>query len=294
MPRNILVTGATGHVGSEVARLLLGAGHSVVLASRRPSNQRSTQETAVAVPFDFRDSATFGPALRDVDAVFLLRPPALGNVKRDFEPFVTAMRNAGVQTVVFLSVAGVAANPYVPHNGIERLLTASGLKRVFLRAGFFAQNFEEAYRSDILASRLRLPAAHAKVTFVDVRDLAEVAARFLVSPPRVAETALTLTGPEALTFHEAVTHLGRELGREIRYDPVNVLSYLRHARSQGVSWELSFIQTWLHWDLRRGTAATVSPDLAGALGRPPRTLAHYFRDFRHVWDLRSSPDSANT
>jgi len=144
----ILVTGSSGLVGREVASRLAGRA-PVRLALRKPAHGEDGITEAERVRFDFRDPETFDAALRGVGRVFLLRPPRLARPRRDFGPFVAAMRRAGVGQVVFLSVRGAAGNPLLPHHGIERLLEASGLPWTHLRPNDFMQNFATVHRADI-------------------------------------------------------------------------------------------------------------------------------------------------
>jgi len=117
----ILVTGANGLVGREVANRLAGQA-PIRLALRDPAQAGNGTGAAESVRFDFLDPSTFGPALRGVDRVFLLRPPQLARARHDFGPFVTAMQRAGVGQVAFLSVRGAESNPLLPHRQIESVL----------------------------------------------------------------------------------------------------------------------------------------------------------------------------
>ncbi len=166
----ILVTGASGTVGHEVAARLSG----------QAPVRRALRDPACGVHFDFLDPSSFGPALRGVDQVFLLRPPQLARARHDFGPFITAMERAGVRQVVFLSVRGAGSNPLLPHRGIERLLERSALAWTHLRPNDFMQNFTTVHRADIRdRSGIWAPAGYGRTSFVDVRDVADVAVRVL-------------------------------------------------------------------------------------------------------------------
>ena len=143
----ILVTGASGLVGREVAARLTGRAPAR-LALRDPG-------TPGSVRFDFRDPSTFEAALDGVAAVFLLRPSQLALPRRDFGPFVSAMQRARVGRVAFLSVRGAGSNPLLPHRGIERLLEGSGLAWTHLRPNDFMQNLLTVHRADIRVTSRR-------------------------------------------------------------------------------------------------------------------------------------------
>lgn len=282
-----LVTGSTGNVGREVVRALLERGVSVRMADRDPSGARALFGDAVtSVRLDYRDPSTFGCAA-GADALFLLRPPAIANVVKTLIPFVEEARRAGVRHVVFLSVAGAEKNKLVPHHAVEQhLVRGSGW--TILRPGFFAQNFGDAYRRDIAEdARVYVPAGRGRVAFVDVRDLADVAAEALIAPKEHDGRAYTLTGGEAVDFATAASQLSEALGRTIRYVPASILGYIVHLRSREMPWAQVGVQTVLHAGLRLGQAERVDPTLERLLGRRPRALRDYFQDHRATWEAAS-------
>ena len=280
----ILVTGATGNVGREVVRALRAKNMVVRAADRDPARARALFGDDVdTVRFDYRDPATFAAA-DGARALFLLRPPAIADVKQTLLPFIDDARRRGVRQVVFLSVAGAGKNKLVPHHAVERhLAKASGW--TVLRPGFFAQNFGDAYRRDIVEDgRIYVPAGRGRVAFVDVRDLAELSAAIFASPAAHEETAYTLTGPEAIDFATAASQLSAALGRAIRYEPASVLGYVRHLHRRGMPWAQVGVQMVLHAGLRFGQAERVDPTLERLLGRRPRTVRDYVRDHRSTWE----------
>ena len=283
MPRPILLTGASGNVGREVRVSLRARGAAVRLATRDGrADDLSDDENAVRL--DLRDPATFGAAVEGCGALFLLRPPAIADTRATLVPLVDAARAAGVGQVVFLSVAGAGRNPLVPHHAVERHLQDGPGAWTILRPGFFAQNIGTAYRADVVQDdRLYVPAGRGRVAFVDLRDVGEVAARALLAPEDFAGQALTLTGPEAVTFDDVAALLSAATGRAVRYDAASVAGYVRHLRRGGMGWPQALVQTVLHVGLRFGQAARVDPTLGAVLGHRPRGVADYVRDHAALW-----------
>jgi uncharacterized protein YbjT (DUF2867 family) len=235
------------------------------------------------VPFDFGVRQTFRRALDGVRAVFLLRPPAISKVEATLHVLIDHARQAGVEHVVFLSVAGAEKAKFIPHAKVEAHLRRSGIAWTFLRAGFFAQNLGDAYRRDIVDDdRILLPAGRAAASFVDVRDVGEVAARSLVEGTLLGE-APELVGPEALDFEQVAACLSDVLGRTIRYDAVSVPRYLFHLRRQGDPWSQALVKTALHVGLRFGQGLGDGATLEGLLGRRPGNLRSYLQDHRELW-----------
>lgn len=279
----ILVTGASGNVGREVVRALLARGARVRVTSSRTARLSADGATETA-RLDFHDRSTFAPAVEGCGALFLLRPPAVSDVRATLNPFVDAARAGGVGHVVFLSVAGAGENALVPHHAVEQHLIARGGAYTILRPGFFAQNFGDAYRQDIVEDgRIYVPAGKGVAAFVDVRDVGEVAAVALAEPAAHRAQAYTLTGAVAIDFALAARQLSDALGRAIRYQPASIPGYARHLRARGMPAMQIAVQTVLHVGLRLGQAAAIDPTLATLLGRAPRTLATYFADHVAIW-----------
>lgn len=281
----VLVTGPTGNTGREVVRALLERGLEVRAGHHRPDEVRARLGDAVQpVRLDLREPSTWATAAHGCTSMFLLRPPAISDTKRTLVPFVDVAREQGVGHVVFLSVAGAGENKIVPHHAVEAHLQRRGPEHTILRPGFFAQNLQDAYRRDIVEDgRLYVPAGRGRAAFVDLRDVAEVAALALCEPARHRERAYTLTGPEAIDFERAAALLSEALGRPVRYEPASVLGYARHLRRRALPWAQVVVQTILHVGLRLGQAEAVDPTLASLLGRPGRTLGDYVRDHAAVW-----------
>lgn len=288
----VLITGATGNAGREVVRALLERGMDVRVALRRTDEVRARFGDAVqAVRLDLGDAGTYAEAARGCASMFLLRPPAIADTRRTLVPFIDVAREQGVGHVVFLSVAGAGQNKLVPHHAVEAHLRARGPAHTILRPGFFAQNLQDAYRRDIVEDdRLYVPAGRGRVAFVDLRDVAEVAALALGEPAAHRGQAYTLTGPEAIGFGGAAELLTRVLGRAIRYEPASMPGYARHLRRRALPWAQVLVQTILHVGLRLGQAEAVDPTLASLLGRPGRTLGDYVRDHGELW---SKPQGAS-
>lgn len=281
----ILVTGATGNVGREVLRALAAAGLPRRAGVRAPAGLGDVP----AVALDFARPETFDAALVGCSGLFLVRPPAVADVKRTLNVLVDRAALAGVEHVVFLSVEGADRQAWVPHHAVERHLLASGLRWTLLRPGFFAQNLGDAYRRDLRErSELIVPAGRGRVAFVDVRDVAEVAA-LAFARPELRQQAWTLTGPEALSFDEVAGVLGAALGRPVRYRAASVPGYALHLRRQGLPGMQVLVQTLLHVGIRFGNAAQVDPALGRLLGRRPRSLADYVKDHAALWDAAARP-----
>ncbi|MDX2239963.1 MAG: NAD(P)H-binding protein [Leptolyngbyaceae cyanobacterium bins.302] len=283
----IFITGASGNVGTAVVQALQTRQVPLRIGSRKPDAVMAQDQIEV-VPFDFLDAATFSTAVRGCQAVFLLRPPAISNTRETLNVLIDVARTEGIQSIVFVSVAGAADRPWVPHHAVEQCLQQGSSGWTILRPGFFAQNFGDAYREDIVQlDRVIVPAGKGRVAFIDARDIAQVAAKILLDPAPHHAKIYTLTGSEALSFAAAAQMLSEVLERTIAYDAASIPGYGWHLLRRKLPLAQILVQTVLHVGLRFGQAESVDPALAQLLEHPPRTLQDYFQDHRELW-LRSS------
>ncbi len=273
-----------------MVRALLNKGAGVVAAARKASEVvERFGDSVTAARLDFNDRASWLTALQGADRVFLMRPPAISNVRENINPFIDFARAHRVGHIAFLSVAGAGSNRIVPHRKVEDHLRAASTHYTNLRPGFFAQNLESAYRRDLVEdNRIYVPAGHRPVNWIDVRDIAEVAALVLTQPAAHQGQSYTLTGPRPVPWSELTQALSAALGRPIRYEAASLLGYVRHLSRQGLAPGAIAVQTVLHFLLRFGQGATVDPTLEHILGRPGRGVQEYIADHVETWTIPSS------
>jgi uncharacterized protein YbjT (DUF2867 family) len=274
VPAPVLVTGATGTVGSRVVSALTKAGVPVRAAARTPPPR--TDDLVEPVRFDFHDPTTFAAALAGVRTLFLVRPPALARLQ-DLEPALRAGVAAGLTHVVLLSVQGAERLPVLPHARLERWLRSSSLRWTFLRPSFFDQNLVTVHGAAIRRrDEISVPAGRGRTAFVDAHDVGDVAAQVLLDPARHAGRAYTLTGSEALTYGEVAGIMTAVLGRSVRYTQPGLLAYVARAgRHDGLPPALVAATSVIYTTARLGLAAGLTDDTGRLLERPPVTMTQF-------------------
>lgn len=287
MTQRILVSGATGNVGSEVVRYLVEDGSDVIVRAGSRDPIRAADQLGYDIEYtalDFADSDTLRPAFEGVDKLFLMRPPQMSNVERDVLPVLAAAEGAQVQQIVFLSLQGVEDNPIVPHHSIEEALRESGIPWTFLRAGFFMQNLDTTHRAEIRDhDTLMIPAGESRTSFIDVRDIGAVAARTLCEPGHENQ-AYTLTGSEALTYFQVADTLSDVLERPITYANPSLWEFARWQRTHNdIPWMFLVVMAGLYTITRLGNAEDISDDVQRILGREPIAFRQYAHDYRDCW-----------
>ncbi len=284
MTGTILVTGATGNVGREVVNALLQRDQPLRAAVINEADAAHVPGTDTPTArFDFGDPGTYEAAFRDVDRLFLMRPPAIADVERYLFPVVDYARAAGIRQIAFLSLMGVENNKRVPHYAVEQYIMQSGVPYTFVRPSFYMQNLNTVYRESIRDNdEIYLPAGRGKTAFIDVRDIGAVTALAL-SETGHENKAYAITGDDALDYFEIAKVLSEVLGRDIRYPKPTMPAYLMRLRKQGVPADYIKVQRMLYTPVRLGLAAETTDELARLLGRPPISFRQYAEDYAGYW-----------
>ncbi|MFI5955431.1 NAD(P)H-binding protein [Cryptosporangium sp. NPDC051539] len=273
----MLVTGATGRVGSLVAGLLAEAGVPVRALTHRAEAPTTLPPGVEVVTGDLTVPESLDAALRGVSAVFLVWTAAPATV-----PAVVERLAAQTRRVVFLSSPHRTPHPFFQqpnpmaglHAEIEQRIADAGLESTILRPGMFASNALAWWIPAIRAGEaVRWPYASAETAPVDDRDVAAVAAQALIQG---GHDDYVLTGPESLTQAEQVGIIGDVLGREVTFDELTPDEFRRE--TAGI-WPGPVVDMLLAaWAATLGRPAFVSPAVSDVLGSAPRTFRQYVQE----------------
>jgi uncharacterized protein YbjT (DUF2867 family) len=285
MLKAILVIGATGRIGSELVKLLTQNGESVRAATRNPSTVSSRfPNTVDVVEFDYERPQTFAPALVGVEKVFLIVRPGDNHSDKAAMPLIDAAKKAKVQRIVDVTAMGVEQDDTFMLRILEKYIEASGISYTHLRPNWFMQNLNSGPMfADIKATgALHLPAADAKISFIDLRDIAAVGFAALTETHH-ARMAYTLTGKESLSYFQVVEKISRVAGKEISYIPINE-DIAREALGKG-GIPRDIIERWadFHRKVRQGFCSPVSTDIELVLGRSPILFDQYANEYAASW-----------
>lgn len=273
----ILVIGAGGQVGSELTRLLAGAGHTV----RRATHRAPTAPDQVQL--DATTGQGLAAAFAGADAAFLLAPP--GHARQDelLKPLVDAAVAANVGKVVLMSAMGANADENAPLRQAERHLEASGLAWNILRPNWFMQNFNSFWLPGILAQgAILLPVGQAKGSFIDTRDIAAVAARLLASR-ELDNRDFDLTGAEALDHHQVTAILSHETGRAIRFRDIPPEAMRQALLGAGMPADYAEFLLLILGFFKAGYSERITENVQHITGQAPRRFEAYARDHRTAW-----------
>lgn len=273
----ILVTGATGNVGSELTARLCAGGTPTRALVRTPeaADLLRGYDCEIAVG-DFADAAALDRALEGVAALYLLTPASERQVDQERAVIDAAVRAGGVRVVkhAVLGYDGGIGRFGDNHAHSIEALRASGLPHSVLAPNSFMQNLLTSAAPVQEQSILPVAGGDAAVSHVDARDVAAVAAHVLTTEGHEGAT-YEITGPEALTYAEVAGQLSELLGREIRYLDVPPEQAQQGMLAAGLpGWSAGAIDE-LTAAYREGKGAKVTGEVEKATGAPARPL----RDF---------------
>ncbi len=272
-----LVIGAGGQVGSELARLLAEAGHTL----RRATSRAPTAPDQVRL--NVATGEGLAAAFAGADGAFLLAPPGHARQDEVLKPLIDAAVAARVGKVVLMSAMGANADDNAPLRQAERHLQASGLAWNIIRPNWFMQNFHTFWLHGIRTQdAILLPVGQAKGSFIDTRDIAAVTARLLVSH-ELDKRDFDLTGAEALNHDQVAAILSRETGRRIRYQDITPDSMRQALLGAGLPADYAEFLLLILGFFKAGYAERSTDSVQRITGQAPRRFEAYAREHRQAW-----------
>lgn len=279
----ILVTGATGTVGSHLVRELANSGVPTRALVRSVDAVSSLLDIGIEPTVGaFEDDDSLRRALAGVERVFLLSPAGTdAMVDQQLRVFEAVTRGSDVSHVVKLSSItadeATDASIVAAHRQIEEALERSGIAWTHLRPNWFMQNELANGRSIGTDGVFQAPDV-SRVSMIDARDVAAVAAQVLTGDGHEGN-AYTLTGPEPLSYADVAVVYSRVLDRPVRWQRVTLGEARAAMVASGLPVELAagFCEVLRRYH-QGGVTEHVSPAVAELIGREPRTFDQFVRD----------------
>jgi uncharacterized protein YbjT (DUF2867 family) len=283
---SILITGATGTVGSLIIERLTAAGTEVNALVRQPGKV-SFPAGVTEVVADLTDVPSMRAALSSVRTLFLLNAVTPDETTQALIALNLA-REAGIERIVYLSVIHAEKYTNVPHftskHTVERMIDSLDMPATILRPAYFMQNERMVQQAIQGYGVYPMPIGSAGVSMVDARDIADVAVAELLrrdrAPGPLPRMTLDVVGPEALTGATAAKIWSSGLGREVTYAGDDVAAFEQQMASFGPAWmayDMRLMMSGIQTFGMHGADGTVAR-LQAMLGRPLRTYADFVKE----------------
>ncbi|KRF08770.1 NAD(P)-dependent oxidoreductase [Arthrobacter sp. Soil782] len=239
MTPRLAVTGSTGHVGGEVARLLSNAGYEQKLIVRDPTRAPDLPGAKIAqASYAEREAAV--EALRGSEVLFMVSGAEAQDRVDQHRTFIDAAAEAGIQHIIYTSFLAAAPDATFTlgrdHWATEEHIRNSGMAYTFLRDNFYLDVLPLFAGNEGV---LRGPAGDGRVAAVARTDVARAAVVVLENPVAHVGRTWDLTGPEALSLSEVAAIITRVTGRPTRYEEETVEEAYASRAPYGVpDWQL--------------------------------------------------------
>ncbi|MFQ4146139.1 SDR family oxidoreductase [Chlorogloeopsis sp. ULAP02] len=281
----ILITGATGNIGGEVVNHLVQQKLPLraLVRDRHKVSQLEAQGIELALG-DFSQPDTLDAALQGIDKAFLVMPNHPHQVALESN-FIDAAQKAGVRHVVKLSVMGAGELPstfQTWHRQIEEHLETSGMNWTHLRPNMLMQNMRWFAQTIAQSGAFYNCVGNTKISHVDTRDVAEVAAICLAKIGH-ENKHYVLTGGKAITFDEIAAIFAKALGRSVSYVdlPPADLKAARLANGEPEWYLDAELELFACWKQGAGTAVTQAiPELTHDPATTYEAFAQYYAQTR--------------
>ena len=288
----ITVTGSNGTIGTELISLLSGAGAPTRAVVRDARKARALPHVAW-LQADLTDPTLLEPALAGTSRLFLLtgNDPGFGRTQIGI---VHAAAALGVAHIVKASALGASDHSKSwsgrEHWEVEQAIQQSRMRWTILRPHAFMQNWlgdlaESTKQEGVIYS----PIGDGRVPFIDTRDVAAVAAEVLLHPEAHVGKKYVLTGGEAVGYADVAAALTAATGRTVSYRPISMEEARSRMAARGASPQASDALLAISaYQKAGGATATVSPTVQGLLGRPPRSIRDFVRDYAERFSVSST------
>ncbi len=282
MTRTILVTGATGRLGSLVVDRLLTMEDvrvRVMLRQARMDEGAFAASDVEAVHGDLDQPETLNSALEGVAGIFQVSPVHPDMVQRETNLIAAAAETVPDAKIVKISGLATREDSFVDsgrwHAEIEAGFRAHGLNATCLRPNFFMQNLAFQAGAVRESGEIRSAVADARIAMVDTRDIADVAVSVLMHETPIDGQSVGLTTGRSCDYDELATVFAAAFERSVSYRRQSD-DDLRVVLEKGgqPDWHIRIILAF-NEAFRRGWGAEVTDHVEAVLGRPARSLESF-------------------
>ena len=265
MKTNILVIGGTGKTGRRVVEQLRNRGFEPRIGSRNASPS-----------FDWDNKDTWVNSLTGIEKMYVTYYPdlAVPGAKEAIQSLTYLAKELGVKKMVLLSGKGETEA-----EACEKIVMNSGMDYTIVRASWFNQNWSESFfLAPILSGEVALPMSDILIPFVDVNDIAEVAATVLLDDSYNGEV-IEVTGPELITFKDIVDIISKTSDRNLNFHDITLAQYIAGMKQMQIPNDVVWLIEYLFSHvLTNPKNQLVVTDIERVSGRKAKTFLAYAQE----------------
>ena len=282
MENKILVTGATGNIGSEIIKLLKTKNADFVAGT---SNGEAIKDVKT-VKFNFADNDSLKNAFKGITTLFLLLPshPEAANWG---ENAIKLAKESGIKHIVRSSGMFANANSDLLIEKLlgstDKFLKESGISYTITAPSSFMQNFSTTIASDYKSGMVYQAADDAKISWVDVRDIAAVNVEVLLNPNKYLNQTLTITGSKSLNYEEAINKMNEVLNKETKYVAIPNESATKAMADMHFPQFIIDLLISLNNSIMQGNFVETTDTVEKVLGRKPIAFKQFINDYKDSW-----------
>lgn len=238
MTKKVLVTGATGNIGSQLVPSLTAHDDVKVRVFVRDEEKAAPLKATGAELSvgTFEDAQAVRNAVQGIDTVVLITAPN-PDAFDQANTVLSAAKEAGVRKVVRISAIKASSDGPTDntrqHGRTDHEIQASGLTYVILRPQFYMQNVFVSAQTIAGDGNMYWGMGDGSLGMIDLRDVVDCAEECTLSD-EYDNQILDLTGPESISFHDVADSLTRSLGKSVNYVPVSVEMVEQSIRKMGM------------------------------------------------------------
>ena len=275
----ILVTGATGQMGSTVIAMLLKkiSPQQINVISRKEEKMADLKAKGInTFVGSYEDVKSLETAMTGVDTVLLISGGDQGDRMQEHRNVVDTAKKMGVQNIAYTSRAlrdrNTLQNKLMEdHFNTEDYIKTSGLNYIIFQNGLYMEFLQFFVNKEQMEKGIFLPTGEGKVAFTLRADQAEAMANVLMNESFDHKT-YQFTNNETYTFFEVANILSQLSGKEVKYTPVELSAFLETMKQRGLPDAMINKMGGFLMDIKNNQETVLTNDLETKLGRKPVTL----------------------